>query len=91
MEDPGAAARIFKDFAKEHESFEVKGLSVSGQFLAADQLDVLAALPTREVALSKLMSVMIAPTTKLVLTLNGVPSKLVGLLTAIKEQKQIAA
>ena len=91
MEDPGAAARLFKDFAKEHESFEVKGLSVSGQLLNADQLDVLAALPTREVALSKLMSVMIAPTTKLVLTLNGVPSKLVRLLTAVKEQKQIAA
>lgn len=91
MEDPGAAARLFKDFAKEHESFEVKGLSVSGQLLGADQLDVLAALPTREVALSKLMSVMIAPTTKLVLTLNGIPSKLVRLLTAVKEQKQIAA
>ena len=59
--------------------------------MAADQRDVLAALPTREVALSKLMSVMIAPTTNLVLTLNGVPSKLVGLLTAIKEQKQIDA
>ncbi len=91
MEDPGAAARLFKDFAKENENFEVKGLSVSGHLLDPSQLDVLAALPTREVALSKLMSVMIAPASKLVSTLNDVPSKLVRVLAAVKEQKQIAA
>ena len=28
MEDPGAAARLFKDFAKENEDFEVKTLAV---------------------------------------------------------------
>ena len=91
MEDPSAAARLFKDFAKENESFEVKGLSFSGQLLSPDQLDVLAALPTREVALSKLMSVMTAPTSKLVSTLNNIPSKLVRVLTEVKEQKQMAA
>ena len=42
MEDPGAAARLFKDFAKENSDFEVKALSVSGKLLGADQLDVLA-------------------------------------------------
>jgi large subunit ribosomal protein L10 len=52
MEDPGAAARLFKDFAKDNEAFEVKVLAVSGQMLGADQLDVLAKLPTRDQALS---------------------------------------
>jgi large subunit ribosomal protein L10 len=61
MEDPGAAARLFKDFAKDNEAFEVKVLAVSGQMLGADQLDVLAKLPTRDQALSMLMSVMKAP------------------------------
>ena len=42
MEDPGAAARLFKDFAKDNSEFEVKALSVSGKLLGADQLDVLA-------------------------------------------------
>ena len=65
MEDPGAAARLFKDFAKENKHFEVKALAVSGQILGADQLDVLAKLPTREQALSMLMSVMQAPVAKL--------------------------
>jgi large subunit ribosomal protein L10 len=90
MEDPGAAARIFKDFAKEHENFEVKALAVSGQLLGAEQLDVLAKLPTREQALSQLMSVMKAPVTKLAQTLNEVPGKLVRTVAAIRDAKEAA-
>ena len=88
MEDPGAAARLFKDFAKEHEEFEVKALAVSGQLLGAEQLDVLAKLPTRDQALAMLMSVMQAPVTKLVRTMNEVPGKLVRTVAAVRDQKQ---
>lgn len=91
MQDPGAAARIFKDFAKQNEKFEVKALAVSGQMLGADQLDVLAKLPTRDQALSLLMSVMKAPVTKLVQTMNEVPGKLVRTLAAVRDQKEAAA
>ena len=91
MEDPGAAARIFKDFAKENKNFEVKALAVSGQILGADQLDVLAKLPTRDQALSILMSVMKAPVTKLVQTMNEVPGKLVRTVAAVRDQKEAAA
>lgn len=90
MEDPGAAARIFKDFAKSNAKFEVKALAVSGQLMGADQLDVLAKLPTRDQALSLLMSVMQAPITKLVRTVNEVPGKLVRTLAAVREQKEAA-
>ena len=91
MEDPGAAARIFKDFAKANKDFEVKALAVSGQMLGADQLDVLAKLPTRDQALSILMSAMKAPVTKLVQTMNEVPGKLVRTLAAVRDQKETAA
>jgi large subunit ribosomal protein L10 len=91
MEDPGAAARLFKDFAKENKHFEVKALAVSGQMLGADQLDVLAKMPTRDQALSILMSVMKAPVTKLVQTMNEVPGKLVRTLAAVRDQKEAAA
>ena len=90
MEDPGAAARLFKNFAKEQKNFEVKALAVSGQMLGADQLDVLAKLPTRDQALSMLMSVMKAPVTKLVQTMNEVPGKLVRTLAAVRDQKEAA-
>lgn len=91
MEDPGAAARILKDFAKENEKFEVRALAVSGQLLGAESIDVLAKLPTRDQALSQLMSVMKAPVTKLVQTVDAVPTKLVRTLVAIRDQKQAAA
>jgi large subunit ribosomal protein L10 len=91
MEDPGAAARLFKEFAKENKNFEVKALAVSGQILGANQLDVLAKLPTRDQALSLLMSVMKAPVTKLVQTMNDVPGKLVRTVAAVRDQKEAAA
>lgn len=91
MEDPGAAARIFKDFAKEQDQFEVKALSVGGKMLEADQLDALAKLPTLEQALGQLASVMIAPVTKLVRTFNEVPTKVTRAVAAVRDQKQDAA
>jgi len=91
MEDPGAAARLFKEFAKTNDKFQVKALAVSGQLLGPEQLDVLAKLPTREQALAMLMGVMKAPVGKLVRTLNEVPGKLVRTLAAVREQKEQAA
>lgn len=91
MEEPGAAARIFKDFAKTQENFEVKALSVGGKLLPASQLDTLAKLPTRDQALGMLVSVMIAPVTKLVRTFNEVPSKVTRVVAAVRDQKKDAA
>lgn len=91
MEDPGAAARLFKDFAKENAKFEVKALAIGGTAMGADQLDVLAKMPTRDQAISMLMSVMKAPVTKLAQTMNEVPGKLVRTLAAVRDQKEQAA
>lgn len=91
MEDPGAAARIFKTFAKENEKFEIKALAVGGELLPASQLDRLATLPTRDQALASLMSVMIGPVTKLARTLNEIPSKVTRCVAAVRDQKKDAA
>ena len=91
QEDPGSAARVIQEFAKTHDQLEVKALSISGKLLAADQIDVLAKMPTRDQAISMLMSVMQAPTAKLVRTMNEVPGKLVRTLAAVRDQKQQAA
>ena len=88
IEDPGAGARVFKDFAKDNESFEIKALSVGGKMLPPEQIDVLAKLPTREQALAILLSVMQAPITKLALTLNDVPARVTRAMAAVRDQKQ---
>ncbi len=91
LEDPGAGARIFKDFAKDNEEFEIKALSVGGKLLPANQIDALAKLPTRDQAIAMLMSVMQAPITKLVRTFNDVPGKVTRVVAAVKDQKQEAS
>ena len=91
QEDPGAAARVLKDFAKENDEFEIKALSVGGQLMEATQIDVLAKLPTLDQARSMLMSVMLAPVTKLARTMNEVPSKVTRAVAAVRDQKQDAA
>ncbi len=90
QEDPGAAARVVKDFTKENDKLVVKALSISGQLLEASELDRLAKLPTKDQAISMLMSVMQAPITKLARTLNEVPGKLVRTVAAIRDDKQAA-
>ena len=91
QEDPGAAARVLKEFAKENDDFEIKALSVGGKLLEANQIDVLAKLPTLDQAGSILMSVMLAPVTKLARTVNEVPSKVTRAVAAVRDQKQEAA
>lgn len=90
QEDPGAAARVVKDFTKENDKLAVKALSIGGQLLEASELDRLAKLPTKDQAISMLMSVMQAPITKLARTLNEVPGKLVRTVAAIRDDKQAA-
>ncbi|KZY35062.1 MULTISPECIES: 50S ribosomal protein L10 [unclassified Oleiphilus] len=91
LEDPGAAARLLKDFAKEKEAFEIKALAVGGELLGADQIDRLAKLPTRDQALGMLASVIQAPITKLARTFNEVPSKVTRAVAAVRDQKKDAA
>lgn len=90
MEDPGAAARIIKDFTKENEKLVVKMLSVGGDLLPAEQLGKLADLPTRDQALAMLMGLMKAPIEKFVRTLAEPHTKLVRTVAAIREQKEAA-
>lgn len=90
-DDPGAAARLFKDFAKKFEKLEVKALSIDGALLPAKDLNKLASLPTRDQAIAQLMSVMVAPITKFVCTLAEPHSKLVRTFGAVRDQKQQSA
>jgi len=90
QEDPGAAGRVIKDFAKEHDKLQVTMLAIGGKQLDASQIDVLAKMPTYDQAISMLMSVMKAPVTKLAQTMNEVPGKLVRTVAAVRDAKDAA-
>ena len=87
LDDFQSAAKLVKDFSKSHESFSVKGLSVGEGLLDASELDRLAALPTKEEAISMLMSVLQSPIQKFAGGLQNLPSKFVRTLDAVKETK----
>jgi large subunit ribosomal protein L10 len=89
-DDPGAAARVVKDFAKANEKLKATLVSLGGQVLPAGELEKVASLPTREQALSMLLGVMKAPIQKFVGTLAAPGSKLVRTLAAVRDQKQAA-
>jgi large subunit ribosomal protein L10 len=90
-DDPGAAARVVKDFAKANEKLVATLVSLGGQVLPPQDLEAVASLPTREQALSMLLGTIKAPSQKLVSTIAAVPSKLVRTLAAVRDQKQAAA
>jgi large subunit ribosomal protein L10 len=86
-EDPGAAARVIQDFAKEHEALQAVSLSAGGQLLPASDLKRLAELPTLDQARAMLLGVMMAPMSKLVRTLAEPPAMLARTLSARASQE----
>ena len=90
QQDPGAAARVIKDFAKENAALKVTLVAVGGQMLAPSELETLAKMPTYDQAISMLMSVIKAPIQKLAATMNEVPGKLVRTIAAVRDAKEAA-
>ena len=88
QEDPGSAARVVRDFSKGNKKLVVKLVSIGGKLLEPGDLARLADMPTKDQAISMLMSVMTAPVTKLARTLNESQAMLVRTLAAIRDQKQ---
>lgn len=82
QEDPGAAARLIRGFAKQHEALKTVSLSAGGRLLPATDLAKLAELPTLDQARAMLLGVMMAPMTKLARTLAEPPAMLARVLAA---------
>ncbi len=80
LEDPGAAGRLIKEFAKGNDKLQAKIVSVGGKHFPGSHLDVLASLPTRDQAIAMLLSVLVEPATRVA-----------RVFKAIGEQKEQAA
>ena len=88
QDEPGAAARLVRDFAKTNDKLVAKLIAIGGELLPGSDLRRLAELPTREQALGMLAGVLQAPITKLVRTLAEPTAKLVRLFAAVRDQKE---
>ena len=88
-EEPGAAGRLIKEFAKGNDKLQPKVVSVGGQLYPASHVDVLASLPTRDQALSMFLSVLVQPATMLVRLLSE-PASQIARVTKAAGEKQAA-
>jgi len=91
FDEPGAAAKLLKSYAKNFDDLEIKALVVEGQLLDGGQIDILAKLPSRDEAYGLIASVLQAPVSKFATLLNEVPSKLARVLTAVRDSKEASA
>lgn len=85
-EEPGAAARVIRDFVKENEKLVVQGLVLDGQLLPPEQLKAVADLPSRDEAIAQVMSVMQGPITQCVRTVHETYAQLVRVMGAVKDK-----
>jgi len=84
------STKALVDFAKKNANLEIKAAMMNGKSLSREQLVVLAELPSREVLIGKLLSLMVGVQASFVNVLSGVPRNLVGVLNAYREKKASA-
>ncbi|MGA9342651.1 MAG: 50S ribosomal protein L10 [Rhodanobacteraceae bacterium] len=89
-EDPGAAGRLIKDFAKTHDKLQARLVAIGGKAYPASHVDVLASLPTRDQALGMLLGLLAQPATQLVRTLAEPAGMLARTLNQVAGNKQAA-
>lgn len=87
IDAPSSAARLLRDYAKENDTLKVKAVALGGKLYGAQDIDIVANLPTRDEAISKLMAVMKEPIAKFVRTMAAPTTKLVRVIAAVRDTK----
>ena len=87
-EDPVAPAKVLMKFSEDNAALEVKAGIVEGKLVDPSAIKRLSNLPPQEILLTQLLMLMNAPITSLVMVLGGVLTKFMGVLEAIKQQKE---
>lgn len=89
-DDPVAPAKIISEFVKENDKLEIKGAVMEGKAIGPDGIKALSSLPPRDVLLGQVLSTINGVPTNFVRVLSAVPTGLLNVLQAIKDQKEAA-
>jgi len=89
-DDPVAPAKVLAKCAEDYEKFELRSAVLDGEKITVDNIVALSKLPSKEVLLGQLLSVMNGVPTALVRVLSGVPRTFLFGLQAVKDQKEQA-
>jgi len=89
-DDPVATAKALTAFAKDRKVFAFKGGLIEGQVVTADAVKAIAALPSREELIAKLMGSMLNPIRGFMSMCNAPAGALARALQAVADQKAAA-
>ena len=87
-DDPGAAARVVKAFAKDNEKLVATLVSLGGDVLSAKDLEKVANLPTRDQARAQLLGVLMAPLQQLAAVIAAPNQDLVRVIAAFADKRK---
>ena len=88
FDDPSSPARVISDYAKKNEKPTIKVSLFEGAFYGPDRVEDIAALPSKDELLARVVGGLNAPIQGFVSTLNGLLSKFVRTVDAVREQKE---
>ena len=86
-DEPVTAAKVLKDFLKDHDLPSIKGVLFEGSYLPASEFEKIANLPSKEESLTKIVVMLKSPVQNIVNLLNSPMVKLVNVLNGLKETK----
>ena len=86
-DEPVLAAKVLKDFLKDHDLPSIKGVLFEGSYLPASEFEKIANLPSKEESLTKIVVMLKSPVQNIVNLLNSPMVKLVNVLNGLKETK----
>jgi large subunit ribosomal protein L10 len=87
-EDPVAPAKILQEFSKAQPALEIKAGMVTGTLMTPKDIKTLASLPSKEVLVTKFVSLLKAIPTRFVQVLNTPLQRLVSTLDSVKKAKE---
>lgn len=86
--DVAEPTKILVEFAKKNAKLEIEAGVLDGKLLSRDQIKALAELPSREILLGELLSVLVGAQSQLVTVLSAVPRGFVQVLEAHRQNKE---
>jgi large subunit ribosomal protein L10 len=87
-DDPGVPARVLQEFIRQYRKLEIKGGVVSGEAVNADEVRILATLPSRPELLAMAVGLIQAPLRAVAVVLSAPARGLVTALDALRVKRE---
>ena len=86
-EDPVAAAKVARDFAKSNDKYVILGGAMGAEVLDSKGVEEVANMPSREELIAQIVGIIGSPASNLVAAIGAPASDIAGILTTLEERE----